>query len=65
MITDATLTRQAVRGYHDARFRGDVPAATAQLAETFAFQSPMMSSADPPGTCPASPASSRSSPEST
>ncbi|MCC5578764.1 nuclear transport factor 2 family protein [Microtetraspora sp. AC03309] len=49
MITDATLTRQAVRGYHDARFRGDVPAAAAQLAETFAFQSPMMSSADAAG----------------
>jgi hypothetical protein len=35
-------TRQTVREYHEARFRGDVPAALAQLAETFSFRSPMM-----------------------
>ncbi|GLW11762.1 hypothetical protein Misp01_68900 [Microtetraspora sp. NBRC 13810] len=42
-------TRRTVRAYHEARFRGDVPAATAQIGEPFAFRSPMMSSADPAG----------------
>jgi ketosteroid isomerase-like protein len=37
-------TRQTVRAYHDARFRGDVAAASAQLAAGFAFQSPLMTS---------------------
>ncbi|GLW96810.1 nuclear transport factor 2 family protein [Microtetraspora sp. NBRC 16547] len=49
MTSASTRTRQTVRGYHEARFRGDVPAAAAHLAETFAFQSPLMSSADAAG----------------
>ncbi|WP_424528830.1 hypothetical protein ACOZ38_03885 [Sphaerisporangium viridialbum] len=48
-MTTETRTRQIVRGYHDARFSGDVPAAVAHLAEPFTFQSPLMSSADPAG----------------
>ncbi|WP_067185438.1 nuclear transport factor 2 family protein [Microtetraspora niveoalba] len=44
MSSAPTPTRQAVRGYHEARFRGDVTAAAAHLAETFAFQSPMLRS---------------------
>ncbi|WP_214318999.1 nuclear transport factor 2 family protein [Nonomuraea sediminis] len=44
-----TQTRQAVRAYHEARFRGDIPAATAQLATDFTFSSPLMSSTDPEG----------------
>jgi hypothetical protein len=35
-------TRKVVRAYHDAYRCGDVPAAGAQLAETFSFSSPMM-----------------------
>ncbi|MEV7004896.1 hypothetical protein [Streptosporangium sp. NPDC051022] len=46
MTTD-TRTRQVVRAYHDARFRGDVPTAVAQLARPFRFQSPLMSFDDP------------------
>jgi hypothetical protein len=37
-------TRQTVRAYHDARFRGDVPGAVAHLAERLTFQSPLMRS---------------------
>lgn len=48
-MTPKTRTLQIVRGYHDARFRGDVPAAVAHLAEPFTFQSPLMSSEDPAG----------------
>jgi len=42
-------SRQTVRGYHDARFAGDVPAAAIHLAEHFTFQSPLMSSDDASG----------------
>ena len=49
MSSTETGTRQIVRGYHDARFAGDVPAALARLAEPFAFRSPLMSSQDPAG----------------
>ncbi|MER6505056.1 hypothetical protein ABT218_38620 [Streptomyces sp. NPDC001455] len=31
-MTPETRTRQIVRGYHDARFRGNVPAAVVHLA---------------------------------
>lgn len=37
-------TRETVQAYHQARFAGDVPAAAAQLAGTFTFQSPLISS---------------------
>jgi hypothetical protein len=40
-MTDAT--RRTVLTYHEARFAGDVPAATAQLAPAFSFRSPLMS----------------------
>ncbi|MFJ8856613.1 hypothetical protein [Streptomyces sp. NPDC102437] len=48
-MTPQNRTRQIVRGYHDARFRGDVPTAVAHLAEPFTFHSPLMSSGDPAG----------------
>jgi hypothetical protein len=35
-------TRQTVRAYSDARFRGDVPAAATQLADGFSFDSPLL-----------------------
>ena len=35
-------TRQIVRDYHEARFRGDVTTASARLADGFTFQSPLM-----------------------
>lgn len=37
-----TQTREVVRAYHDAYCRGDVQAASAQLADSFHFSSPMM-----------------------
>ncbi|MBE1493349.1 urea transporter [Amycolatopsis lexingtonensis] len=39
-------TREAVQAYHRARFDGDVTAAAARLADTFSFESPLMSSHD-------------------
>ncbi|MEU1736220.1 hypothetical protein [Streptosporangium sp. NPDC020145] len=42
-------TRHAVRGYHEARFRGDVTAAAEHLGEPFHFQSPFISSDDRTG----------------
>lgn len=42
-------TREVVRGYHDARFRGDVASAAALLGEPFGFRSPFISSGDPAG----------------
>jgi hypothetical protein len=39
-----TQTRQTVRGYSDARFGGDVPAAAAELADGFTFESPLLTS---------------------
>lgn len=43
------MTLDVVRNYHEARFRGDVPAAAACLADTFSFSSPLMTSSDPEG----------------
>lgn len=51
-MTPETRTRQIVRGYFDARFRGDVPAAVAHLAEPFTFQSPLMSATWPGSRLP-------------
>jgi urea transporter len=42
-------TRETVQAYSRARFAGDVPAAAAQLAGEFAFESPLISSADARG----------------
>lgn len=42
-------TTEVVRAYHSARFRGDVPAAAAQLADEFTFSSPLMQSSSPEG----------------
>jgi hypothetical protein len=42
-------TTEVVQAYHSARFRGDVPAAVAQLAGEFTFSSPLMQSASPEG----------------
>ncbi|WP_290060094.1 hypothetical protein [Amycolatopsis solani] len=42
-------TREAVRAYHRARFDGDVTAAAARLADTFSFESPLISSGDARG----------------
>ncbi len=42
-------TRRIVRGYHEARFRGDVAAASARLGEPFRFQSPFIDSDDRTG----------------
>lgn len=44
--TATTRTREAVQAYHQARFTGDVGAAADQLADTFTFQSPLISSDD-------------------
>jgi hypothetical protein len=38
------MTQTTVRAYHEARFAGDVPRATAQLTESFTFESPLMTS---------------------
>ncbi|MET9264369.1 hypothetical protein [Amycolatopsis sp. NPDC004079] len=37
-------TRRTVRAYHEARFRGDVPAAAARIGEEFSFRSPFITS---------------------
>ncbi len=42
-------TREAVQAYHRARFAGDVTAAAARLADTFSFESPLISSGDARG----------------
>ncbi|MEU1388296.1 MULTISPECIES: hypothetical protein [unclassified Nonomuraea] len=44
-----TGTREVVRAYHEARLRGDVPAAAALIGEGFSFRSPFVSSADAAG----------------
>ncbi|WP_329112249.1 hypothetical protein [Streptomyces sp. NBC_01353] len=51
MITDSAdaATRRAVRTYHEARFRGDVTAAAAQIGESFSFRSPFITSDSPTG----------------
>ncbi|WP_406227630.1 hypothetical protein [Streptomyces anthocyanicus] len=42
MTRATTTTRATVRAYHQARFRGDIPAAVRTLAEPFHFQSPLL-----------------------
>ncbi|MGW7534593.1 hypothetical protein [Amycolatopsis sp. NPDC054798] len=37
-------TRSTVRAYHEARFRGDIAAAAAQIGEGFRFRSPFIAS---------------------
>ncbi|WP_066956170.1 nuclear transport factor 2 family protein [Streptomyces lushanensis] len=37
-------TRRTVRAYHEARFRGDVTTAAAQISESFGFRSPFITS---------------------
>jgi hypothetical protein len=49
MTSATTRTREAVQAYHQARFAGDVGAAAIQLAGTFTFQSPLISSGDANG----------------
>ncbi|MGO4456679.1 hypothetical protein AB4039_05040 [Streptomyces sp. M-16] len=49
MATDDTPTRQTVRAYHEARFRGDVAAAAARIGEGFLFRSPFITSDSPTG----------------
>ncbi|NUP00301.1 MAG: hypothetical protein HOV96_40230 [Nonomuraea sp.] len=44
-----TSTREVVRGYHEARFRGDVASAAALIGEGFSFRSPFIASDDPAG----------------
>lgn len=48
-MTAQEQTRRTVRGYHEARFRGEVPAAAAHLGEPFRFQSPFITSDDRAG----------------
>ncbi|KAB8194663.1 hypothetical protein FH608_015885 [Nonomuraea phyllanthi] len=48
-MTARERTRRAVRGYHEARFRGDVDAAAAHVGEPFRFRSPFIDSADRTG----------------
>ncbi|MFF1869799.1 hypothetical protein [Streptomyces sp. CB03911] len=43
MTTEPT-TRDVVRTYHEARFRGDVATAAAQIGEDFLFRSPFITS---------------------
>lgn len=42
-------TRRTVRGYHEARFRGEVSAAAAHPGEPFRFQSPFITAEDRTG----------------
>jgi len=49
MTATSEQTRRAVRGYHEARFRGDAAAAAAHLGEPFRFQSPFFTSDDRAG----------------
>ncbi|MGR6915224.1 hypothetical protein ACU635_13345 [[Actinomadura] parvosata] len=43
-------TREIVRGYHDARYRGDLAGAVALVSEeSFSFRSPFIASTDPAG----------------
>ena len=42
-------TRRTVRAYHEARFRGDVAAAAAQIGDGFTFRSPFIASDSPTG----------------
>ncbi|MEU4732002.1 nuclear transport factor 2 family protein [Streptomyces sp. NPDC023588] len=47
--TASIATRRTVRAYHEARFRGDVSAAAAQIGEGFRFRSPFITSDSPTG----------------
>ncbi|MFC8452072.1 hypothetical protein [Kitasatospora sp. NPDC057223] len=54
MTTDAAgaagaATRRTVRAYHEARFRGDLTTAAAQIGESFSFRSPFITSDSPTG----------------
>ncbi|MET9888290.1 hypothetical protein ABZZ20_35280 [Streptomyces sp. NPDC006430] len=51
MTTDSAqaVTRRTVRAYHEARFRGDVTTAAAQIGEGFRFRSPFIASDNPTG----------------
>ncbi|MFI9815547.1 nuclear transport factor 2-like protein [Saccharothrix variisporea] len=42
-------TATTVRAYHQARFRGDLPTAAAQLGPGFTFRSPLVTSDSPTG----------------
>ncbi|MEU5256123.1 hypothetical protein [Streptomyces longwoodensis] len=42
-------TRRTVRAYHEARFRGDVTTAAAQIGDSFSFRSPFITSDSPTG----------------
>ncbi|GJF34959.1 hypothetical protein KNE206_76590 [Kitasatospora sp. NE20-6] len=44
-----TATRRTVRAYHEARFRGDVATAAAQIGGSFSFRSPFIASTSPTG----------------
>lgn len=46
-MTPPSSVRATVRAYHEARFRGDIPAAARTLAEPFHFQSPLQASGSP------------------
>ncbi|WP_211267317.1 hypothetical protein [Nonomuraea candida] len=48
-LTARDQTRRTVRGYHEARFRGDIAAAAAHVGEPFRFQSPFIDSGDRAG----------------
>ncbi|MBH0777803.1 nuclear transport factor 2-like protein [Nocardia bovistercoris] len=48
-MTIDSSTRPTVRAYHDAKFRGDVPAAAAHIGEVFTFSSPFVTSDSPTG----------------
>jgi hypothetical protein len=48
-MTPDTPARRTVRAYHDARFRGDVAAAAAQIGDGFTFRSPFITSDSPTG----------------
>lgn len=49
-MTGASSTRVIVRAYHEARFRGDVAGALAQVSESsFTFRSSLMATNDAVG----------------
>ncbi|MCX5215158.1 hypothetical protein OG689_38860 [Kitasatospora sp. NBC_00240] len=48
MTTDSP-TRDTVRTYHEARFRGDVATAAVQIGDGFHFRSPFITSESPTG----------------
>ncbi|POX57358.1 hypothetical protein C3489_01215 [Streptomyces sp. Ru71] len=48
-MTTGSLTRETVRAYSDARFRGDITAAAALTGDGFVFRSPFITSDSPDG----------------